>query len=321
MSAAPLLDIVDLFKAYRLSRPHPFAPHRLRPALSGVSFSVIAGRSFGIVGESGSGKSTLARIALALDKPDSGAVKLEGRSLFDLNRGELRSARAHMQMIFQDPYGSLDPRMRVERIVAEPLAALGGTSAPERRARVGESLLAVGLRASDADKYPHEFSGGQRQRVAIARALITRPKLVIADEPVSALDVSVQAQALNLMRDLEREAGVTFLLISHDLGVVAHICETTAVMFRGRIVEIGPTAELFAAPAHPYARELVDATPRLDRSNKAAPPLNATPAPAGEGCPYAPRCGYAGPRCLVERPALTAVAGEGRRAACHFPLA
>ena len=168
-------------------------------------------------------------------------------------------------MIFQDPYGSLDPRQRVERIVAEPLAALGGASRAERRARVAASLGAVGLRAADAAKYPHEFSGGQRQRIAIARALITRPKLVVADEPVSALDVSVQAQALNLMSDLQRDAGVTFLLISHDLGVVAHICETTAVMFRGRIVEIGPTEALFAAPAHPYTRELVDATPRLDR--------------------------------------------------------
>ncbi len=255
MSATPLLDVVDLFKAYRLNRPRPFAPHRLRPALNGVSFGVLAGRSFGIVGESGSGKSTLARIALALDAPDSGVVKLEGRSLLDLSRGELRRMRAHMQLIFQDPYGSLDPRMRVERIVAEPLAALGLTPESERRARVAESLRAVGLRETDAQKYPHEFSGGQRQRIAIARALITRPKLVIADEPVSALDVSVQAQALNLMSDLQREAGVTFLLISHDLGVVAHICETTAVMFRGRIVEIGPTAELFAdARASLYAR-------------------------------------------------------------------
>ena len=321
MSAAPLLDIVELFKAYRLNRPRPFAPHRLRPALSGVSFSVVAGRSFGIVGESGSGKSTLARIALALDKPDAGVVRLEGRSLFDLSRGELRRMRAHMQLIFQDPYGSLDPRMRVGRIVAEPLAALGQTPGPERRARVAESLHAVGLRELDAAKYPHEFSGGQRQRIAIARALITRPKLVIADEPVSALDVSVQAQALNLMSDLQREAGVTFLLISHDLGVVAHICETTAVMFRGRIVEIGPTADLFGAPAHPYTRELVDATPRLDPSVRVAAPPKAVPAPAtGPGCPYAPRCGYAEPRCLAERPALTAVAGEGRRAACHFPL-
>jgi ABC-type oligopeptide transport system ATPase subunit len=264
MSDAPLLEVSSLVRTYRVAGVGPFARKNARPALAGVSFSIEQGRSFGIVGESGSGKSTLARIALALDRPDSGMVRLQGRSLFEMPRRELRAARAHMQMIFQDPYGSLDPRQRVEKIVGEPLAALGGATRAERRARVHASLEAVGLKASDAQKHPHEFSGGQRQRVAIARALITRPKLVVADEPVSALDVSVQAQTLNLMSDLEREAGVTFLLISHDLAVVAHICETTAVMYRGRIVEIGETAALFANPAHPYTRELVDATPRLD---------------------------------------------------------
>ncbi len=317
----PLLEVVDLVKSYRLPRTRPFAPHPVRPALEGVSFSIVAGRSFGIVGESGSGKSTLARIALALDKPNSGIVRLEGRSLFELPRRELRTLRAHMQMIFQDPYGSLDPRQRVGKIVAEPHAALGGASRAERRARVAASLEAVGLRSADSAKYPHEFSGGQRQRVAIARALITRPKLVVADEPVSALDVSVQAQALNLMSDLQREAGVTFLLISHDLAVVAHICETTAVMFRGRIVEMGRTDELFSAPAHPYTRELVDATPRLDR------PIRIASAGAGEnsgaapgGCPYAGRCAFVRARCREEAPGLRIVAGDTRRAACHFPL-
>jgi peptide/nickel transport system ATP-binding protein len=321
MSGPPLLEVVDLVKAYRLPRTALFAPHPVRPALSGVSFSLIAGRSFGIVGESGSGKSTLARIALALDRPDAGIVRLEGRSLFDLPHRDLRGLRAHMQMIFQDPYGSLDPRQRVEKIVAEPLAALGGASRSERRARVAASLQAVGLRASDAAKHPHEFSGGQRQRIAIARALITRPKLVVADEPVSALDVSVQAQALNLMSDLQRDAGVTFLLISHDLGVVAHICETTAVMVRGRIIEVGPTDELFAAPAHPYTRELVDATPRLGRTIHVAPSALDGPAEAASGgCPYAARCAYARPRCFAEAPGLESVAGQTRRAACHFPL-
>ena len=255
MSEPPLLEVSSVVKTYRVAGVGPFSRKSARPALAGVSFSMRRGGSFGIVGESGSGKSTLARIALALDRPDSGAVRLEGRSLFDLRRRELRALRAHMQMVFQDPYGSLDPRQRVEKIVAEPLAALGGASRAERRARVQASLEAVGLKASDAVKHPHEFSGGQRQRIAIARALITRPKLVVADEPVSALDVSVQAQALNLMSDLQTEAGVTFLLISHDLAVVAHICETTAVMYRGRIVEIGPTDALFAAASAPlYAR-------------------------------------------------------------------
>ncbi len=225
-----------------------------------------------------------------------------------------------MQMIFQDPYGSLDPRMRVERIVAEPLAALRRTTRAERRERVAEALRSVGLGPTDAAKYPHEFSGGQRQRIAIARALITRPKLVVADEPVSALDVSVQAQALNLMSDLQREAGVTFLLISHDLAVVAHLCATTAVMYRGRIVETGPTVELFRRPAHPYTRELVEATPRLDRRPHAPPPAGAPDAPPSGGCAYAGRCPIARPRCREERPALAPVAGDGRQAACWFPL-
>ncbi len=321
MSGPPLLEVVDLFKTYRLPRISPIAPRAARPALADVSFSIRAGGSFGIVGESGSGKSTLARIALALDRPDSGTVSLEGHSLFDLPRRELRGLRAHMQMIFQDPYGSLDPRQRIEKIVAEPLAALGGAARAERRARVAAALEAVGLKTSDASKYPHEFSGGQRQRIAIARALITRPKLVVADEPVSALDVSVQAQALNLMSDLQREAGVTYLLISHDLAVVAHICETTAVMFRGRIVEIGPTEALFGRPAHPYTRELVDATPRLDRPTRIAPPAQGARTDAAtQGCPYAPRCAFARSRCLEEAPALDAVNDEARRAACHFPL-
>jgi peptide/nickel transport system ATP-binding protein len=223
-------------------------------------------------------------------------------------------------MIFQDPYGSLDPRQRVEKIVAEPLAALGGAGRAERRARVRASLEAVGLKASDASKHPHEFSGGQRQRIAIARALITRPKLVVADEPVSALDVSVQAQTLNLMSDLERGAGVTFLLISHDLAVVAHICETTAVMYRGRIVEIGETAAMFAQPAHPYTRELVDATPRLDQPMRAPLAPASGGAETGEGCPYAARCAFARARCREETPMLERKGDGSRKVACHYPL-
>ena len=320
MSEPPLLEVTSLVKTYRSSGVGPFARRNSRPALAGVSFSIERGRSFGVVGESGSGKSTLARIALALDRPDAGVVRLDGRSLFDLPARELRAMRAQMQMIFQDPYGSLDPRQRVERIVAEPLAALGRTTRAERRARVAASLEAVGLKASDALKHPHEFSGGQRQRIAIARALITRPRLVIADEPVSALDVSVQAQTLNLMSDLERDAGVTFLLISHDLAVVAHICATTAVMYRGQIVEIGPTQALFSSPRHPYTLELVDATPRLDRPARVEPPPALPDAPA-DGCAYAPRCPYASAPCLERVPTLAPAGEGGRRAACFFPLA
>jgi peptide/nickel transport system ATP-binding protein len=321
MSDPPLLEVSSLVKTYRVSGGGPFARKNPRPALAGVSFAMAPRRSFGIVGESGSGKSTLARIALALDRPDSGSVRLDGRSLFDLPRGELRAMRAHMQMVFQDPYGSLDPRQRIGKIVAEPLAAVGGVGRAERRARVAASLEAVGLKASDAVKHPHEFSGGQRQRIAIARALITRPKLVVADEPVSALDVSVQAQALNLMTDLQRDAGVAFLLISHDLAVVGHICETTAVMFRGRVVEMGPTDDLFGRPAHPYTRELIDATPRLGER----PHVQAQAAAEGggaqsAGCPYAPRCAFARARCREEEPGLDATVDGDRRAACWFPL-
>jgi len=316
--SAPLLEVADLVKLYRLARPGWFAPQPVRRAVDGVSLLVTAGRSFGVVGESGSGKSTLARAIMALEPPTAGTVRLDGRSLFDLSRRELRAARADMQMIFQDPYGSLDPRQRVSRIVAEPLINLADVTPPQRAARVLEALSAVGLAAADADKYPHEFSGGQRQRIAIARALVTRPKLVVADEPVSALDVSIQAQVLNLMSDLQREAGVTFLIISHDLAVVGHLCDDLAVMFRSRFVETGPAAALFGAPAHPYTRELIDAAPKLEEAPIVAPAPPPHPE-AASGCAYAARCRFAQARCLEEAPALR-VLGEGRAVACHFPL-
>jgi len=310
-----LLEVVDIEKTFLLARTKWFAPRPQRRAVAGVSFVVDAGRSFGIVGESGSGKSTVARAVMALVPPTSGEVRLEGRSLFALPRGELKAMRAHFQMIFQDPYGSLDPRQSVARIVAEPLLNLAAISRAEREGRIEE---AVGLPAGSARKYPHEFSGGQRQRIAIARALITRPKLVVADEPVSALDVSIQAQVLNLMSDLQRDAGVTYLLISHDLAVVGHICVEIAVMFRGRFVETGPSDALLTAPAHPYTRELVAAAPKFGQGQPApsAPP----PRPeARSGCPYAARCAFARERCVEEAPALREL-GSGRRAACHFPL-
>ena len=316
--SAPLLEVVDLVKHYRLARPSWFAPHAIRRAVDGVSLTIHAGRSFGVVGESGSGKSTLARAAMALERPTAGMVRLGGHSLFELSPRALRAARARMQMIFQDPYGSLDPRQRVGRIVAEPLINLAHVTRLQRAARVLESLRAVGLIASDADKYPHEFSGGQRQRIAIARALVTRPKVVVADEPVSALDVSIQAQVLNLMSDLQREAGVTFFLISHDLAVVSHLCDDVAVMFHGRFVETGPAAALFKAPRHPYTRELIDAAPKLEE----APIVAVDPPPHVEapgGCAYAGRCPFAQARCRETPPALRPL-DDNRSVACHFPL-
>ena len=255
----PLLRVEDLARTYTLPRERLLqAPPKVQ-ALQGVSFTLQAGRSLGIVGESGSGKSTLARLVMALDTPTAGRVLMQGRDLHAMNAADLRRARRDFQMVFQDPYGSLDPRQTVERIVTEPLRAQREGTSTDTRARAAEVLESVGLRTTDLDKYPHEFSGGQRQRIAIARALITRPRLIVADEPVSALDVSVQAQVLNLMQDLQAQYGVTYLLISHDLAVVHHLCEEVAVLWQGRIVEQGPPDRLFRDPQHPYTRSLLDA--------------------------------------------------------------
>ncbi len=259
-----MLEVQNLVRHYALPREKLFSPPAQVQALNGVSFNVRRGRSVGIVGESGSGKSTIARLVMALDVPTSGSVRLLGRDLQALGRAELRAARRDVQMVFQDPYGSLDPRQTVARIVAEPLEALAETSRGERRERAGASLAAVGLRASDMAKYPHEFSGGQRQRIAIARALITRPRLIVADEPVSALDVSVQAQVLNLMQDLQQEFGISYLLISHDLAVVNHLCDEVCVLHRGVIVERGTPERLFAHAEHPYTQALLAAVPRAE---------------------------------------------------------
>lgn len=266
-SSAILLRASGLKRAY--SRPRTSLWHKPEPlqALRGVSFELPAGQSLGVVGESGSGKSTLARLIMALDQPTEGTVELLGRNLYQLPEKALRAARRDFQMVFQDPYGSLDPRMTVERIISEPLTTLSvrpGRTA--QRQLVLAVLDQVGLRAQDADKYPHEFSGGQRQRIAIARALITRPKLIVADEPVSALDVSVQAQVLNLMQDLQRELGLSYLFISHDLAVVQHVCDQVIVLYQGEIVERGTPKKLFSAPEHPYTQALVKAAPQAIRA-------------------------------------------------------
>jgi len=333
-----LLSVRDLVRRYRLPRTRLFGPPPELVAVDGVTLSIEPGASLGVVGESGCGKSTLARAAMALERPSAGTVELLGRDLNALDAGTLRRARRDFQMVFQDPYGSLDPRQPVERIVAEPLTAIGGVARGERRDRVAEALASVGLRAADLDKYPHEFSGGQRQRIAIARALITRPKLIVADEPVSALDVSVQAQVLNLLRDLQSRMGLTYLLISHDLAVVDRVCDRVAVMLAGRVVEEGTPERLFRAAAHPYTRALLDAVPSVDdpdrrrrareraraaRGAAAGAPL--LPADAighagwDAGCAYAARCPLAVARCRTEAPRLREVGGSdaGRRAACH----
>jgi peptide/nickel transport system ATP-binding protein len=258
---APLLQVTDLAQRYRLPRTGLLARAPEVQALDGVSFDLHAGRSLGVVGESGSGKSTLARLVMALEAPSAGQVRLDGVDLHALPPAALRQARSQFQMVFQDPYGSLDPRRTVLQTVAEPLAVLQGAGRAEQRERAAEALDAVGLGAADLLKYPHEFSGGQRQRIAIARALITRPRLIVADEPVSALDVSVQAQVLNLMQDLQDRWGLTYLFISHDLAVVDLVCDEVLVLHQGRVVERGAPAQLFRQPQQDYTKRLLAALP------------------------------------------------------------
>ena len=268
-TTSPVVETSGLKRHYTLPRESLFRPPDVVKAVDGVDFAIQRGRSFGVVGESGSGKSTLARLIMALENPTEGSVRINGVDLNGLPSSELQKMRRDFQMVFQDPYGSLDPRHKVGRIVAEPLDALvADVGKSERADRIVATLESVGLRAADRDKYPHEFSGGQRQRIAIARALITRPALIVADEPVSALDVSVQAQVLNLMKDLQAEFGVTYMLISHDLSVVEYVCDEVAVMYRGRIVEQAMTDELFRAPRHDYTRALLDAVPQIGRGRR-----------------------------------------------------
>jgi peptide/nickel transport system ATP-binding protein len=257
----PLLEARHLGKTYFLPRQSLFSAPGTLEALSDVSFKLEAGKSLGIVGESGSGKSTLARLVMALDTPSTGEALFNGVNLNSLGAADLRRARSGLQMVFQDPYGSLDPRQKIHAIVAEPLEARREVSAKERRGLAGLALQEVGMREADLDKYPHEFSGGQRQRIAIARALITRPSLIVADEPVSALDVSVQAQVLNLMQDLQDKLGLSYLLISHDLAVVNLVCDDVIVLRAGRVVEQGHTEQLFRNAQHPYTLALLDAVP------------------------------------------------------------
>jgi len=260
----PLLEIRNLTKVFALGESifGGGAKGHVR-AVDDVSLDIHAGETLGLVGESGSGKSTLGRLVLRLIEPTSGSVRFGGRDLLAVNSRDMRKLRRDMQIIFQDPFGSLDPRMRVEKVIAEPLLIHERMSATARRARAAELLRAVGLDQSALQRYPHEFSGGQRQRIGIARALALKPKFIVADEPVSALDVSVGAQIVNLLAQLQREFGLTYLFISHSMPVVRYLATRIAVMYRGKIVEVGDTAQMTETPQHPYTRSLLEATPEI----------------------------------------------------------
>ena len=322
MSEVPLLDIRNLSRNY--ASGGLFGGRQTTRALDDLSMTVAPGTIHGIVGESGCGKSTLARLVMALDRPTSGSVSFDGEDLFRLSNRDLKRKRRDFQMVFQDPFGSLDPRHTVGRIVAEPLHVLEGKPGrAERRDRVATMLEAVGLSPDHAARYPHAFSGGQRQRIAIARALITEPKLVVADEAVSALDLSVQAQVLNLLMDLRDRRGVTFLFITHNLAVVDAVADRVGVMYRGRLVESGPAQAVFARPLHPYTRLLADAEPDVTRFGRPdrPPVMVAEPIDFGVGCSFRNRCPLAMRRCATERPELRSLEGgpqmRYRQTACH----
>ena len=295
-------------------------------AVDGVSLEVRRGQTLGIVGESGCGKSTLGRCLVRLTDLTSGRVELAGQDITTLSRRRLRPVRRDIQLVFQDPYSSLNPRRRVGEVVAEGMEVAGERSRRQISARVAELFELVGLSGDHVDRYPHEFSGGQRQRVGIARALAVDPQLIVADEPVSALDVSIQAQVLNLFADLQDELGLTYVFIAHDLGVVRHVSDRIAVMYLGEVVEVAEADELYEAPSHPYTEALLSAAPEIDDGVTAVAPerivlVGDVPNPVNKpmGCPFHPRCPHVQAKCTVERPPLREVAA-GRSAACHFPL-
>jgi oligopeptide/dipeptide ABC transporter ATP-binding protein len=319
MADSPLVALKDVVKHFPLGGGALTRPRAWVQAVSGVSFGVGRGDSFGLVGESGCGKSTIGRLILRLIAPTGGRVEFEGHDISTLPPKEMLSVRRRMQIIFQDPYSSLDPRMTVEKIVTEPLMSANPPPRAERRDAAREVLGKVGLRAADLDKYPHEFSGGQRQRIGIARALCLRPELVVADEPVSALDVSIQAQVINLLLDLQAEFNLTYVFISHDLSVVEHMCSRVAVMYLGMIVELAPTEGFNTSPRHPYTEALLSAVPIPDpnRPSGRSAMEGDVPSPIDppSGCPFHPRCRYVSDRCRMEKPVLIPLE-EGHEVAC-----
>ena len=325
MSTAPLVDLRRVSCTFDVSKPWlnraiGRLPRQALAAVTDVSFSIAPRETFALVGESGSGKSTLAKLTVGLIPPSAGDVVIAGVSMTDpTRRSERQRLRRRIQMVFQDPYASLNPRRRAADIIAEPMRAFRLIRRPADIAgHANELLRLVGLDPADGRKYPHEFSGGQRQRVAIARALASQPDFIVCDEPTSALDVSVQAQILNLMRDLQDRLGLTYLFISHNLAVVRHMARRIGVMYLGRLVEVGPTAELFTTPRHPYTRMLLDAVPDLEMTGRPRKPIEGeipNPIDPPTGCTFHPRCPFANTRCRAERPQL--LPAGAALIACH----
>jgi len=315
----PLIHTENLKKSYRLEKGFFRSQDLSLTALGGIDLSIYPGETLGVVGESGCGKSTLARLILRLEEPSEGKIFFEDREITGLKAKEIRPLRRQMQMIFQDPYASLNPRVRVGKIIEEPLSIYRIGPPGERRQKVEDLLSTVGLSKEVYDRYPHEFSGGQRQRIGIARALALRPKLIIADEPVSALDVSIQAQIINLILDLQEQFALTYLFISHDLQVVSHVSDRIAVMYAGKMVEIGTRTDFLNPPWHPYTEILWNSVPGLDRKKKEASAAGEIPDPLHlpSGCVFHPRCPYRQSICRRDEPLLRE-SRPGYRVACHF---
>ncbi|MGI9436799.1 MAG: ABC transporter ATP-binding protein [Geminicoccaceae bacterium] len=324
--APPLVEVEGLARYFDISPPLlnrliERQERAILKAVDGVSFSIPKGKTFSLVGESGCGKSTVARLLVGLYAPTRGTIRFDGQDMAAArNRAETKALRSRLQMIFQDPYASLNPRWRVQDIIAEPIRAFQIAGGDELDEKVGALLTQVGLSPADGHKFPHEFSGGQRQRISIARALAGQPEFLVCDEPTSALDVSVQAQILNLMKDLQRRFGLTYLFISHNLAVVDHISDEIGVMYLGRLCEVADARTMFAKPRHPYTRLLLDTIPDLDMTGEArAPVAGEVPSPINPppGCTFHPRCPFANDRCKRERPELKPDPADGTLVACH----
>ena len=324
MRAGPLLEAVALSKRFLIGSRFSARGRLTVHAVDNVSLEVMPGETLGLVGESGCGKSTLGRCMVRLYDITSGELRFDGEDIAEKSLRELRPLRRHMQMVFQDPYASLNPRRRVRDIVAEPLRVHLKLSSAEVRERVLGLMNLVGLLPEHLERFPHEFSGGQRQRIGIARAIALEPKLIVADEPVSALDVSVQAQIVNLLADLQERLNLTYVFVAHDLSVVRQVSTRIAVMYLGSIVELGPSATVFSNPAHPYTLALLSAVPVADvtragsRKRIVLPGDVPSPINPPQGCRFHPRCSFATERCKIERPQLRLL-GAGRHVACHYP--